>query len=222
MTALNRTTILIADDHPLVLSGVRRELEDIEEFEIIAQSGNGGEALNLISNMHPDIAILDFQMPGLNGIEIAKSLREQNSKTKVILLTMHNEKQIFFKALEVGIEGYLLKDDAVLDIVEAVRSVVAGREFVSKNLTGLMLEKLKGQGVSDKNGNLISELTATEKQVLSLIAELSTNEEISDQLFISRRTVENYKVNLAKKLELGGARDLLKFSIENKKYLGTL
>lgn len=222
MTTQNRVTIIIADDHPLVLSGIRRELENIEEFDIISQYGNGEEALNFITNMNPDVAILDFQMPGLNGLEIVRILKEQNSETKVILLTMHDEKQIFFKALEEGVSAYILKDDGVLEIVEAVRSVVTGKKFVSKNLTGLMLEKLKGQVNPDKNESQLSELTATEKQILSLIAALSTNDEISDRMFISKRTVENYKVNLAKKLGLKGARDLLKYSIENKNYLEAL
>lgn len=221
MTKQNRTTLIIADDHPLVLSGIRSELEDIEEFEIIAQAGNGEEALNLIIHLNPDVAILDFQMPGLNGIEIVKMLKELNSKTKVILLTMHDEKQIFFKAIEEGVDGYILKDEGVLEIVEAVRSVISGREFVSNDLTGVMLERLKKTGMGHNNENLVSELTHAEKQILLLIAELSTNEEISDRLFISKRTVENYKVNIAKKLGLESARDLLKYSIENKKYLET-
>ena len=221
MNKQNEITIIIADDHPLVRSGVRKELENIEQYKIIAETGNGNEALDLINKLNPGIAVLDFQMPGLNGIEITEKLREIGCSTKVILLTMHDEKQIFFKALNVGVNAYVLKDDAILDIVDAVKNVAAGREFISKNLTGLMLNKIKNVAVDNKNNNPIYELTSTEKKVLLLIAELSTNEEISDKLFISKRTVENYKVNIAKKLQLNGARDLLKYSIENKDCLSS-
>lgn len=219
MTTLNKITLIIADDHPLVRSGVYKELENVEQFEVIGETGDGNEALALINKLNPNVAVLDFQMPGLNGIEIVEKLKEIGSSTKVILLTMHDEKQIFFKALEVGVNAYVLKDDAVLDIVEAVKNVVDGKEFISKNLTGLMLEKIKKADKVSKKEILISELTSLEKNILSLVAELNTNDEISNKLFISKRTVENYKVNIAKKLQLNGARELLKYSIENKNYL---
>lgn len=219
MTTLNKITLIIADDHPLVRSGVYKELENVEQFEVIGETGDGNEALALINKLNPNVAVLDFQMPGLNGIEIVEKLKEIGSSTKVILLTMHDEKQIFFKALEVGVNAYVLKDDAVLDIVEAIKNVVDGKEFISKNLTGLMLEKIKKADKVSKKEILISELTSLEKNILSLVAELNTNDEISNKLFISKRTVENYKVNIAKKLQLNGARELLKYSIENKNYL---
>lgn len=219
MTTLNKITLIIADDHPLVRSGVYKELENVEQFEVIGETGDGNEALALINKLNPNVAVLDFQMPGLNGIEIVEKLKEIGSSTKVILLTMHDEKQIFFKALEVGVNAYVLKDDAVLDIVEAIKNVVDGKEFISKNLTGLMLEKIKKADKVSKKEMLISELTSLEKNILSLVAELNTNDEISNKLFISKRTVENYKVNIAKKLQLNGARELLKYSIENKNYL---
>lgn len=216
MNSPNKVSIIIADDHPLVRSGVKKELENIDQFEVVAEAGNGNEAFEIIKKINPDVAVLDFQMPLLNGIEVVKKLKENNSLTKVILLTMHDEKQIFFKALDAGVNGYILKDDAILDIVDAVKSVAAGKEYVSKNLSGLMLGKIKK---TTNNNNLITELTSTEKKVLLLIAELKTNEEISNILFVSKRTVENYKVNIAKKLNLGSARDLLKYSIENKEHL---
>ncbi len=194
------------------------ELEKEGSLNIIGEAGDGNEALAMINKLNPDVAILDFQMPGLTGIEIAEKLSKSGSHTKIILLTMHNEKKIFLKALEVGIEGYVLKNDAVLDIVTAVNRVIDGNYFLSPKLTGLLMEKAKIP-VADENLQLINRLTPTEKNIMQLISELNSNEEIAEKLFISKRTVENQKVLLSKKLNLEGAKGLLKFSVKYKEYL---
>ena len=216
---MDKTTILIADDHPLFRSGVRNELEQAAHFKIVAETGNGEEALQLIQELMPDIAILDFQMPGLTGLEIASKLSETDCKTKVILLTLHSDKKILFKALDEGIKGYVLKDDAVIDIVTAVDKVVKGDYFISESLTGLMVERIKTAGLENKTAALIEKLTPTERKILALVATLKSNDEIASHLFISKRTVENHKVNTSDKLQLRGARELLKFALENKDIL---
>ncbi len=211
-------TILIADDHPMFRSGVRLELEKNEGFKIIAEAGNGKEALLFIRQVNPDVAILDFQMPLMNGIEVAEDLKSSNHQTKIILLTMHNERKIFLKAIDVGIEGYVLKEDAVLDILSAVKSVVNGESFVSSKLTGMLIEKAKTSN-KDENIEMITSLTSTEKKILKLISELNSNDEIADKLFVSKRTVENQRVIISKKLNLEGAKELLKFSAKFRDYL---
>lgn len=213
---MEKVKIIIADDHPLFRAGVRTELENVSHFEIIAESGNGEEALNLIQNLNPDIAILDFQMPYLTGLEIMQKLDRLNNNTQFILLTMHRDKKIFYRALDTGVKGYVLKDDAVTDIIKAVDDVIAGRYFISSSLAGLLLEKVKSNTVENEIHNLINSLTSNEKKILSLIAELKSNEEIASVLFISKRTVENYKVTLAGKLQLKSSRDILKFALQNK------
>lgn len=213
-----KKTIIIADDHPLFLAGVRAELENAGGFDIIAEAGNGLEAFELLNKMNPDIAVLDIQMPGLNGIEIAERLQPSMSKVKIILLTMHNDRKIFFKALDAGISGYVLKDDAVLDIVDAVNCVIAGKEFISSSLTAMLVEKIKKSSVDEKIDALINELTPAEKKIMLLVSELHTNEEISEILFVSKRTIENHKVSISKKLRLKGSRDLLKFSVRYNEY----
>ncbi|MHB9011471.1 MAG: response regulator transcription factor [Ignavibacteriaceae bacterium] len=215
---MKKKKIIIADDHPIFRSGVRMELEKEGSLNIIGEAGDGNEALAMINKLNPDVAILDFQMPGLTGIEIAEKLSKSGSHTKIILLTMHNEKKIFLKALEVGIEGYVLKNDAVLDIVTAVNRVIDGNYFLSPKLTGLLMEKAKIP-VADENLQLINRLTPTEKNIMQLISELNSNEEIAEKLFISKRTVENQKVLLSKKLNLEGAKGLLKFSVKYNEYL---
>ncbi len=215
----NKIRILIADDHPLFRLGVKQEIESCPDFEVVGESDNGSETLELILKLNPDVAILDFQMPGLNGIEVAGRLREQKSGTPVILLTMHNEQKIFLKALAEGVKGYVLKDDAVPDIIDAVHEVVSGRTFVSKSLSGVLVEKLTDHSGNDKTAGLPNCLTAVERKILSLVAELKSNNEIADALFLSKRTIENHKVNITHKLRLEGSKDLLKYALRNKDIL---
>ena len=216
---MNKIRILIADDHPLFRIGVRQELESCPEFELVGETGNGNDALNLIMKLNPDIAILDFQMSGFNGIEVVSKLREKKIGTQVILLTMHNEQKIFLKALHEGVKGYVLKDDAVLDIIDAVYNVVSGKTFISKSLSGILVEKLTNHTMNNKIGNLINRLTDSEKKILSLVAELKSNNEIAEELFLSKRTIENHKVIISHKLQLEGSKDLLKFALQNKNKL---
>ncbi|MGD8782325.1 MAG: response regulator transcription factor [Ignavibacteria bacterium] len=215
---MKKITIVIADDHPFFRSGVRTELEDIDNFEIVGETGDGKEAFSLIQKLNPDVAILDFQMPGMTGLEITSELNSINSSTQVVLLTMYRDKRIFFTALDAGAKGYVLKEDAIADIVKAVNNVAAGDYFISENLTPLLVEKAQNNFAGDSNASLIKHLTPAERNILSLIADLKTNDEIADMLCISRRTVENHKSNMADKLQLRGARDLIKFALENKEY----
>ncbi len=219
MNFMNTVTILIADDHPLFRSGVKRELENHSNFKIIAEAGDGIKALDMIINMKPDIAILDYQMPGLDGIQITRKLRERNFPTRIILLTMHNDEKIFLRALDEGVNAYVLKDDAVQDIADAVNSVAANHTFISTGLTGILVNKVKNHSGEDRVKKLIDELTVTEKKILSLVAELHSNTEIADKLFLSKRTIENHKVNISRKLNLTSSKDLLKFAIQNKEKL---
>ena len=216
---MSETTIIIADDHPLFLSGVRRELESIASYKILAETGDGTEALQLINDYNPDIAILDFEMPGLNGLDIASKLVEKNCDTGIILLTMHRDKKIFYKALDSGIRGYVLKDDAVINIIKAIDNVIAGKHYISDDLYEFLIDKAKVKTEKQKIIELISSLTVTEKKVLSLVAELKSNQEIAGTMFISKRTVENHKVNITSKLNLNSSRNLLKFSLQNKDLL---
>lgn len=214
-----RKTILIADDHPMFRSGVRAELDQEGNLDVIAEAGDGQTALRLINELNPDVAILDFQMPGLSGLQIATELQKSGSAVKTILLTMFNDKKILLKAVETGVRGYVLKNDAVSDIVHAVNCVTEGGEFVSAKLTGYLLEKVRSANQEGIIPELINRLTPTEKNILKLISELESNEEIAERLFISKRTVENQKVLISQKLDLKGAKDLLKFAVKNKNFL---
>ncbi len=216
---MNKIRILIADDHPLFRLGVKHELESCPDFEVVGETDNGSQALDLIMKLNPDAAVLDFQMPGLNGIEVAGRLRERKSVTRVILLTMHNEQKIFLKALAEGVNGYVLKDDAVPDIIDAVHEVASGGTFISNSLSGVLVENFTKHSGNNKTAGLLNSLTELERQILLLVAELKSNNEIAEELFLSKRTIENHKVIISHKLQLGGSKDLLKFALQNKEKL---
>jgi DNA-binding NarL/FixJ family response regulator len=208
--------ILIADDHPLFRFGVRTELEGIVRFVVVAEAGDGDEAFRAIHSLQPDIAILDFEMPKRSGLDIARALEESQSQTRVILLTMHSDKKIFYAALDAGVFGYVLKDDAIADIVKAVGDVAAGKHFISGALTELLIEKASGFSADSPIRRRLEPLTATERKILKRIAALESSDEIAAALFISKRTVENYKGRIAAKLELATAKHLLRFALQQK------
>jgi len=207
--------ILVADDHPLFRAGVVAELRRNPAFTIIAEAGDGQQALDLIQRLQPDVAILDVMMPQLTGLEVARRLNQTECPTAVILLTMLNEQTIFLQALEFGVRGYVLKDAAVQDIEKAVSQVADGKYYLSPDLSGLLIKKTTRINTPDAPSALQS-LSPAERTVMRLVAELQSNQEIADRLFISVHTVENHKVNIARKLDLKGRNALLKFAVEHK------
>ena len=212
---MSEITIVIADDHPIFREGIRRVLEKDARMKIGGEAEDGETAFTLVSTMKPDVAILDFQMPGMTGLEVARRLEATGSETRVILLTMIDDKRIVLEAMELGVAGYVLKDSAVSEIIHAVKAVVDGRPFVSPTLAGVLLQKRSASQNPDPP-KILKDLTATELRILKLISDLKSNKEIADELFISQRTVENHRVNMAKKLNLKGSHALLKTALENK------
>ena len=205
--------ILVADDHPVMRAGIKQVIENRAGFNDIIEADTGDKALTLIKEKEPDVAVLDIQMPGLTGIQIAEKLENENLKTNIILLTMFDDKRVFLKALDTGVKGYLLKDSSENEIADAVKKVVEGGFYISPELSGLLLKK---KTVNAEINNIFVQLTSTELSIVTLISELKSNTEIADELFIGKRTVENHKVNIAKKLNLNSSKDILKFVIENK------
>lgn len=204
--------ILIADDHPLFRAGVKQVIENKTGYSVILEADSGDKAFEIIKKEHPDIALLDIQMPGLTGLQIATAVEPMNLSTKIILLTMFDDKAIFLKALDAGVRGYLLKDSSENEIVSAVNKVAEDGYYLSPQLSASLLRPAKIKGEK----NVFEALSDAELKVVTLLAELKSNDEIATELFISKRTVENHKVNIARKLELPGSKNLLKFAVENK------
>jgi len=206
------TTVLIADDHPLFRAGVRQSLDRQAAVKVIAEADNGEDALAKILDLKPDVAILDIQMPKLTGLELAKKAETLGLSTRIILLTMVDDRKVFLDAMESGVVGYVLKDSAVSEIGRAIATVADDRHYISPSLSGLLVERRKGGSLPPS----VKDLTPTEIRIVKLIADLKSNQEIADEMAISRRTVENHRVNISRKLSLTGTNALLKFALKNK------
>jgi DNA-binding NarL/FixJ family response regulator len=208
--------IIIADDHPLFRAGVISVLKENSELDIIEEASDGETVLSLIQELKPDIAILDIKMPRLSGLQVAKVLKDKALPTRVILLTMYRDRKMFLEALDHGVKGYVLKDALVQDIDKAIRTVANDQYYLSPELSGVLVDTSQTIENQDEEFSAISKLTPTERKIIRLIADLKSNAEIARTLFISKRTVENHRVNISRKLKLKGRNSLLKFAVKNK------
>ena len=186
--------IITADDHPLLLKGLNNFLIE-KNYNIIGSGTNGKEALELIIKLKPDIAILDIQMPYMTGLEVAKECKINNIKTKIILITFHKEKILFQKANELNIFGYILKEFAIEEIENCIKSVSNDVPYFSPRIKDLL-------GINPYKDSYLDLLTPSEKKILKLIAKDKTNKDIASLLFISHRTVEKHRSNIIQKLKL--------------------
>jgi DNA-binding NarL/FixJ family response regulator len=195
--------ILIADDHPFTLMGTKAFVESLK-FKVEDVCSNGITALNLIKSHQPDIAILDINMPGMDGLDVLEKLFSQKLKTKVILLTMHKEMTIFKKARQYNVSGYILKENAQDELANCLEAVIKGLQYISKNLENEL--QIDAKNSSDDN---LGKLTFTEKKILELVAQQKTSKQIAEMLFISEKTVEGHRTNIIQKLELPKEKNTL-------------
>jgi DNA-binding NarL/FixJ family response regulator len=215
----DNTTLVIADDHPIFRKGLKEAIESHEGFSVVAEAENGEIALKRIREFKPKITILDIEMPLMDGFGVAKSIREDHLPVDIIFLTMYNDEDMFNAAMDIGAKGYLLKENAAQDVLECIQIVASGKYFLSPLISLHLINRNdRAKSLLQKHPSLIF-VTPTEKKVLRLIAESKTSKEIASELFISYKTVENHRTNIAKKLSLHGNHQLLKFAIENKSFL---
>lgn len=211
--------VIIADDHPIFRQGLINVIQEEGSFEIVGEANDGGKALRLIEKLAPDIAILDISMPGMTGLELAKETRDRELSTRIVVMTMYDDESYLDEAMDAGVMGYLLKDNAAVDLINCLKTIAAGRRYVSPSMSEYLLGRHseKKQLEDDKPG--IKDLTQTEKKVLKLISQNLTSKEIAKELFISYRTVQNHRANICDKLNLRGSNALLQFAIEHKSVL---
>lgn len=214
-----RVKVIIVDDHPLFRSGLRQLLESDSRFELTGETGNGSTALALIEQSKPDIAILDANLPELSGLEIAQKVRTKRLPTKVIMLTMHKEESLLNGALDLGVMGFVLKDNAVENIIQALEAVSRGEHYLSPSVSGFLIHRRAQSAslLSKKPG--LEELTKAERRILKLVADKKTSREIAKELFVSTRTVEAHRANICGKLGLQGSHSLLQFALEHRRAL---
>jgi len=208
--------IIIADDHPIFRRGLKEVIEADAGLRVIAEAPDGNKAIELIESAQPDVALLDIDMPGKNGFEVAKYLRDHKVPTAVIFLTMYREEDALSKALDLGVKGYVLKDSAAGEIVAGARAVAGGKHYISPALSSFLVKRAeRARSLSEQSPGL-SSLTPTERRVLKLIAETKTTKQIAAELFVSPRTIDHHRASICSKLDLEGVNALLKFALEHK------
>ena len=207
-------TVLIADDHPIFRRGLRQIIETDAKLKIVAEAADGVEALEKISRLLPQVAVLDVEMPKKDGLAVLKIVSEREIPTAVVLLTMYKEDRFFNRALDAGVKGYVLKDSAISEITSAIRHAASGENFISPTLSTLLMKRLNRAEKPPENP--LDSLTVSERRVLKLVAEAKNNKQIADELFVSVRTVENHRSNICHKLDLEGKNALLTYALTNK------
>ncbi len=207
-------SVLLADDHTVVRDGLRYLLEAEPDIEVVGDAANGREAVKLVTHLKPDIVIMDITMPELNGIEATYQICQLCPSTGIIILSMHANTMHIARALEAGAQGYLIKESAGIEVVEAVRAVNAGHNYLSQAVS----DKVVSDYVSQKRAlgykSPLESLSAREREVLQLVVEGKSSAEIAGILNLSPKTVESYRSRLMQKLDIGDIPSLVKFAIQ--------
>lgn len=212
---MKKHSVIFADDHPIFRSGVREVLNEIRTVELLGEAKDGAEAYGLIVAHRPELAILDLEMPVLSGLDVCKKVLSEKAQTRFIILTMHREKHFFKAAMEAGVHGYLLKDNAIQDLIRCVEAVCAGKIYVSPEIEHFLTEHTEQhQHKAVQEANAL--LSPTEKIILKIISEGKSSADIAALLFISVNTVDNHRANIARKLNLEGKNSLMKFAMQYK------
>ena len=208
-----RVRIMIADDHPLVRSGLRALLERDGEFQVIAEAADGYEAIDLAVLHKPDVILLDVGMPRLSGPDAAQSISQKLPAVRIVMLSMHSDESYVLRALKAGARGYLLKASPEADVIAAIRAVASGNAYFSPSITKLLVEEYvveaRRRGVDDS----YELLSTREKEILQLLASGKTNREIAELLFISVATVETHRNNVFQKLHLHNLAELILYAV---------
>lgn len=209
---MEKIKLVIADDHHIFRKGILSIVSEDTGIEVTGEASNGDDALRLITEINPDIAILDIDMPGLSGLDVARKVKTQKLATKIVILTIHKDKEYFDEALELDIKAYVLKESIANDLLDCIKRVSAGEYYISSAISGYLVEK--NRSAAKHNG--IEKLTNSEREILKLIAQNKTSSQIAAELFRSVRTIENHRNNICNKLGLKGPHALLLYAIQHK------
>lgn len=206
-------TVLVADDHTIVRTGIRHVLESEPGFVVVGEAGNGSEAISLASELRPDVVVLDITMPDQSGLEVAARLRIDGSATRILILSMHNNAEYVLESVRAGAHGYLLKDTAAAELRTAIRAVCRGESYFSPPVASRLTAAVRGE--HDAPHATLDLLTGREREVLLGIARGRTNKEIAAELGISHRTVETHRESLTRKLQIRTVAELTRLAIES-------
>ena len=207
--------VILADDHVVVRDGLRLILETKKNVEVVAEASDGRQAVDQVRRLKPDVIVMDISMPEMNGIEATRQIKATMPLTRVIILSMHADSEYILRALRAGATGYLLKESAGEEVLEAVRSVSAGKRYLSPRVVNTVVNGYIEQNISDQTVCPVDRLSNREREILQLVVEGKSSQEIADALFLSIKTVETYRSRLMQKLEIRNLPELVKFAIRH-------
>ncbi len=209
-------TVMIADDHALMREGLKQILEMEDDIDVIAEAGDGEETMEKTLKYRPDLVLLDINMPKMNGIEVLRRYKDLGVESKVIMLTIHNDREYLYETIKIGANGYVLKDSDADSLIKAIKDVYLGKTYIQPSIASSLVEQLE-EDKKENNENLmkIESLTKREYEVLTLIAEGLNNREIAERLFISEKTVKNHVSNIFRKLDVNDRIQAAIFAFKN-------
>ncbi len=209
-------TILLADDHDVVRRGMKMLLEDEEGIKVIGESSDGLDAIEKVKLLMPNVVILDLTMPKMTGIEAAKIISEEYPNVKILIFSMHHNKEYIISSVENGATGYLLKDTSKEELLKAIKAVSEGRKYFPPEISEIIIDELLAKTASNQDNSgkpIFQKITPKEKQILGMIVQGFNSREMADKLFLSIRTVDNHRANMMKKVKAKNTADLVKMAI---------
>ena len=207
--------VLVADDHAIIREGLRVMLGNQPDIEVVGLAANGREAIQFVDEHEPDIAVIDISMPELNGIEAILQMLPRHPHMQVVVLSIHETKPYVYRALKAGARGYLIKETAGLEVVDAVRAVRRGERYLSQRIADLLMTESFQKLEASTEGGLLEALSPREREILQLVAEGNTSQEIAELLFISPKSVDTYRSRLMHKIRVADMAGLVKFAIQH-------
>jgi len=207
--------VLIADDHAIIREGLRVMLDNQPDMEVVAVAINGREAIQLVDKHEPDVAVIDISMPELNGVEAIQQIMPRHPRLGVVVLSIHETKPYVYRALKAGAKGYLVKETAGLEVVDAVRAVYRGEHYLSQSIADLLTTESFQKLESLTDFSSLESLSPREREILQLVAEGKTSQEIAERLSISPKTVDTYRSRLMRKIGVEDMAGLVKFAIQH-------
>jgi two-component system response regulator NreC len=210
---MERIRIVIADDHAVMRTGLRLLLDEQADMEVVGEAGDGWETVEKAVSLEPDLLLLDISMPGMSGLEAASEIRRRAPGIKLLILTMHDDEAYLRQFLQIGASGYVVKKAADTELVAAIRAVQRGETFIYPTLTRVLVDSYIHKRETPKPGQPADELTPRETEVLRLVAQGYTSQQIADQLSISTNTVETHRAHIMEKLGLRGRAQLFRYAV---------
>jgi DNA-binding NarL/FixJ family response regulator len=205
--------VLLAEDHALVRSGVRALLEEFGDITVVGEAGTGRQAVEMAAELRPNLVLMDVGMHDLNGIDATRQIHTAQDDVRILMLSMHADRQYVFEALKAGATGYILKDGVVSELIAAIRTVAAGRRYITPSLGDVVLEDYVRRARGEQETDELSALSPREREVLQLVAEGHSSAEIARRLHVSVRTIDTHRQNTMEKLGIHSIAGLTKFAI---------